>query len=132
MTRLVYPEADMPIMSYLKEEGQTIEPNYYVPILPMILVNGSEGIGTGWSCKIPQFNPLDIIEYLRVKISGKGRLPEVKPWVRGWTGDIETEPDSNNLTYTATGIFKVDKNDTMDIFELPVNTWTTNFKVFLE
>jgi len=49
----------------LEEEGQSIEPEYYLPILPMVLVNGAEGIGTGWSTSIPQFNPREIVENMR-------------------------------------------------------------------
>lgn len=48
-TRYLFPEHDQPLLDYLKEEGLSIEPNYYVPILPLVLVNGAEGIGTGWS-----------------------------------------------------------------------------------
>lgn len=64
-TRLVFPEADDPLLEYLYEEGQKIEPKYYVPVIPTVLVNGSEGIGTGWSSNIPNFNPKDIIENLK-------------------------------------------------------------------
>jgi DNA topoisomerase-2 len=53
------------VLEYLVEEGQSIEPNYYLPILPMVLVNGAEGIGTGWSTFIPQFNPREIVENVR-------------------------------------------------------------------
>ena len=64
-TRLVFPGADDPLLEYLYEEGQKIEPKYYVPVIPTILVNGSEGIGTGWSSFIPNFNPRDIISNLK-------------------------------------------------------------------
>lgn len=47
------------------EDNQKIEPIQYIPILPMVLVNGAEGIGTGWSTKIPNYNPRDICENLR-------------------------------------------------------------------
>ena len=54
-------------MNYIVEEGQKIEPNYYLPIIPMILVNGTEGIGTGWSTNVPCFNPREIIQNLKNK-----------------------------------------------------------------
>lgn len=47
------------------EDNQKIEPVYYLPIIPMLLVNGAEGIGTGWSTKIPNYNPRDIVHNLR-------------------------------------------------------------------
>lgn len=66
----MYPESDMAVMDYQTDEGMSIEPTYYTPILPMVLVNGSEGIGTGWSSSVPQFNPLDLIAQLRRKLNG--------------------------------------------------------------
>jgi DNA topoisomerase-2 len=53
LTRMIYNEHDEPLLIYIEEEGLTIEPEYYVPVLPTILVNGAEGIGTGWSTNIP-------------------------------------------------------------------------------
>jgi len=53
VTRYLFHEADDAVLNYLEEEGQSIEPNYYLPIIPLTLVNGAEGIGTGWSTFIP-------------------------------------------------------------------------------
>lgn len=58
------------MLNYLNEEGMSIEPEYYAPIIPMVLVNGAEGIGTGWSTMIPQYSPLDMIENLKAKLNG--------------------------------------------------------------
>ena len=48
-------------MNYLNEDNQRIEPTWYMPIIPMVLVNGAEGIGTGWSSKVPNYDPREII-----------------------------------------------------------------------
>lgn len=48
-------------MQYLIDDGDIVEPNYYVPILPLVLVNGAEGIGTGWSTFVPNYDPREII-----------------------------------------------------------------------
>ena len=87
MTRLLFPEEDMAVMDYQVDEGLNIEPAYYVPILPLILVNGAEGIGTGWSSNVPQYNPLDLIEQIKRKLLGK-ELGNLQPWYRGYTGEI--------------------------------------------
>ena len=58
LARVVFNEYDDPLLNYIEEEGQRIEPTYYVPILPLVLVNGSEGIGTGWSTSIPCYSPI--------------------------------------------------------------------------
>lgn len=65
VTRYLFHEHDDAVMNYLEEEGQSIEPEYYLPIIPMTLVNGAEGIGTGWSTFIPCYNPRDIVANLR-------------------------------------------------------------------
>ena len=45
ITRFLFPKDDDILLDYLNEDGQSIEPTWYVPIIPMVLVNGSEGIG---------------------------------------------------------------------------------------
>jgi len=87
VTRLIYPEEDSTLIKYQQEEGLTIEPSYFVPIIPMVLVNGAEGIGTGWSSSVPQFSPLDVIDQIKRKIKGQS-LAGMVPWYRGYTGQI--------------------------------------------
>lgn len=53
LTRLIYKEDDDHLLNYIQEEGMSIEPTNYVPVIPTVLVNGAEGIGTGWSTTIP-------------------------------------------------------------------------------
>lgn len=53
-----------------------IEPVYYVPIIPTVLVNGAVGIGTGWSTNVPQFNPKDIIQAVRKRLYHKSTRGE--------------------------------------------------------
>ena len=62
LTRLIYHPDDDVLLDYLNEAM------WYVPIIPMVLVNGAEGIGTGWRTSIPKFNPTDIIQNLKRKI----------------------------------------------------------------
>jgi DNA topoisomerase-2 len=47
IARAVFHSSDDPLLNNLKEDNDTIEPEYYVPIIPLILINGAEGIGTG-------------------------------------------------------------------------------------
>lgn len=62
ITRYIFPEDDDHIVRYLDDDNQKVEPKYYLPIIPMVLVNGSEGIGTGWSTDIPCYNPREIAQ----------------------------------------------------------------------
>jgi len=69
LTRAIFPEADDAVLTYLNDDGTLVEPEYYVPIIPFALMNGISGIGTGFSCSIPSFNPKQIIEYLRNRLT---------------------------------------------------------------
>lgn len=84
----IYRKEDMALLRQVIDEGEEVEPVTFLPIIPMCLVNGSCGIGTGHSSLIPNHNPVDICEWLRAKILGQP-LPQVKPWYRGFNGEIE-------------------------------------------
>ena len=83
VARHLFNENDDAVLNFLEEEGQSIEPDFYLPIIPMVLVNGAEGIGTGWSTSIPQFNPREIVENLRRMMQGQEPKP-MKPWYKGY------------------------------------------------
>jgi DNA topoisomerase-2 len=104
-----------------------IEPEYYAPIIPMILINGATGIGTGFSTDIPCFNPIEIIDNIINLIEGKS-IKMMHPYWRGFTGKVEKVGDN---TYETTGIYSIKKNKLL-ITELPIGVWTQNYKEFLE
>ena len=89
ITRAIFHPADDEILTYLNDDGMSIEPEYYMPVLPMVLVNGTDGIGTGWSSKVPNYNPRTIINNLRRKIRGEAMEP-MKPYYAGYTGEVST------------------------------------------
>jgi DNA topoisomerase-2 len=68
ITRNIFKKEDDNILNYLNDDGNMVEPDWYAPIIPMILINGSKGIGTGFSTDIPSFNPVEIIKYMKNKI----------------------------------------------------------------
>ena len=87
-TRAIFDSRDDPILEYEIEDGDKVEPKFYVPVLPMVLVNGAEGIGTGFSCNIPPYNPVDIKENLMRMMRGEAPV-SMKPYWRGFTGEVE-------------------------------------------
>jgi DNA topoisomerase-2 len=134
MTRFLFPKEDDAVLNYLDDDGTQIEPEYYVPIIPMVLVNGCEGIGTGYSCSVPAFNPADLIGALRERILACGGAVESRDWVpyyEGFTGRIDAIGKGKFLTR---GIYRRVEEDTVFISELPVGTWTgyLYYKKFLE
>ncbi|ADM11320.1 DNA topoisomerase II [Encephalitozoon intestinalis ATCC 50506] len=126
LTRLIFNENDDAILSYLNDDNLSIEPEFYVPIIPMVLVNGAEGIGTGWSTSIPNFNPVDVVENIRRLIRGEDPV-EMIPYYRNFRGTIEKVGEGK---YQVSGIYEGDMD--LEISELPVGTWTLNYKEFLE
>jgi len=128
MTRTIFHQADDAILNYLTEDGQRIEPEYYLPTVPMVLVNGADGIGTGWSTSIPNYNPKDIVANIRRLMNGEEQ-ERMTPWFRGFNGTIERiENDKFKVSGIAT---KVD-DKTIEITELPVRKWTQDFKEMIE
>lgn len=127
ITGHIFHPDDNALYEYMEEDGQSIEPPHYVPVLPMLLVNGSNGIGTGWSTIIHQYNPIDIIQNIRMRL--KGLAPqELVPWYRGFLGTIVRNGDS----FLMTGCWSWKNAKTLHISELPVGTWTSPYKEFLE
>lgn len=148
ITRALFPKDDDPLLEYLLDDGQKVEPKYYVPIIPMVLVNGSSGIGTGWATDIPTFNPREVIAcvysyvYARHLAEG-GELEkeegaaalvasfDLKPWFRGFKGTMKELSPKRFATFG-----KIERIDDdflrFRISELPVGTWTMDYKKQLE
>lgn len=124
----IYPEKDLPILKYLDDDGILVEPEYYGPIIPMILVNGSKGIGTGYSSDIPMFNPLELSQNIKNLINDK-ELNELKPWYYGFTGEIHKVKDNQ---YISKGKYNIVNYKTIEVTELPIGMWTEDYKDFLE
>ena len=130
ITRLLFKKQDDSILKYLNDDGTPVEPIYYIPVIPMILVNGSEGIGTGFSTKIPCFNPKEIIIYIKNVLTGKDINKEFIPFYKGFKGIIKKEKESE-VRFITTGVYKINKNK-VDITELPIDTWNEDYIIYLD
>lgn len=123
------PADDLECLKYRDDDGLPVEPEWYAPILPMLLVNGARGIGTGYSTYIPQCNPHNLLVGLQRWLKKEVKLTDINldPWYRGFTGTIE----KSGADYTVKGRWTIEK-DTMSITELPVETWTSDYKEWLD
>lgn len=128
----IYRKEDFGVYSYIKDDGVSVEPEYYIPIIPTILVNGiTAAIGTGWSCTVPNYNPGDIIDWIREWCDNRDPQMTMEPWFKGFTGTVSVD----GAKITTTGVFKIETKRGIDrciITELPVNVWTVTYKEFLE
>ena len=133
ITRVVFPEADDAVLHYLDDDGQLVEPEYYVPIIPFALVNGISGIGTGFSCNIPSYNPIELVRYLKYKLANNVDAiagMDFMPYFEGFKGTIC--PTSDTGKYMIKGVYEKTGTDQIVITELPIGTWTMNYLTFLE
>ena len=128
LTRYLFPEADDDLLPRRKSEGEKIEPKFYVPIIPTILLNGcSAGIGTGWSCSVPLYNPRDLVAQCIKWIDGEP-LTELDPWFRNFKGTVRKISPTK---YETKGIIER-KGDKVLVREAPIGMWTEKFKEFVE
>ncbi|XP_042328062.1 DNA topoisomerase 2-beta isoform X1 [Sceloporus undulatus] len=124
LARLLFPAVDDNLLKFLYDDNQRVEPEWYIPIIPMVLINGAEGIGTGWACKIPNYDTREIVNNVRRMLDGLDPHPML-PNYKNFKGTIQ-ELGLNQ--YVVSGeIFVVDRN-TVEITELPVRTWTQVYK----
>jgi DNA topoisomerase-2 len=122
----IFKSIDENILIEQEFEGTRIEPQFYVPVIPMILVNGSEGIGTGFAQKILSRNPIEIIDYLidlnerhSVSMDKQCKTPYLfNPHFKGFTGQIKRVGDT--FSYEIYGKFERTNSTTINITELPL------------
>lgn len=125
VTRKIFRPEDDAILKYIEDEGMSIEPEYYIPVIPTILVNGALGLGTGWSTKIPMWNVHDIIQYMKNVILHKP-LNKINYYYRDFKGEII--PMKNG--FISQGVYSVSGNK-IEITEIPLETSGESYKEFL-
>ncbi len=132
ISRLIFHPDDDPLLDYLDDDGMKIEPTYYVPVIPLALINGADGIGTGYSTSTPNYSPRDVIANIRRRLNGHPYI-EMQPWYRGFIGEIKTKSGGRCAScYVTEGIIERVSDDTISIMELPIKRWTQDYKAFLE
>jgi DNA topoisomerase-2 len=124
LTRLLFNPKDDPLLNYTNDNGQLVEPDFYCPIIPTVLVNGAEGNGTEWSTRIPNYNPRDIIQNLKCLINGE-QTQLMLPYFKNFQGQINRIDDTNVIT--SGKVVVIDEN-TIEITELPISVWTQEYK----
>jgi len=135
LINLIYRQEDECLLNYIDSDGMLVEPCVYYPIIPMVLVNRSSGIGTGYSSNIPSHSIHDIINYLMTKLKGEERNMGIRIWFNKYKCNnlIKKDGDSKYITYGCMKRVKGKKKGyTITITELPIDTWTKSYKIFIE
>ncbi|XP_044855661.1 DNA topoisomerase 2-alpha isoform X2 [Mauremys mutica] len=124
LARLIFPATDDSILRFLYDDNQRVEPEWYMPIIPLVLINGAEGIGTGWSSRIPNFDIREVVNNIRLLMDGEEPLPML-PSYKNFKGTID-ELGPNQ--YLINGEVSILDSTTIEISELPIRTWTQTYK----
>uniref|UniRef100_A0A8C3A1H5 DNA topoisomerase 2 n=1 Tax=Cyclopterus lumpus TaxID=8103 RepID=A0A8C3A1H5_CYCLU len=124
LAKLLFPSGDSNLLKFLYDDNQKVEPEWYIPIIPMVLVNGAEGIGTGWACKIPNYDTREIVNNINRMLNQQDPLPML-PKYKNFKGTIH---ELGQNQYLVSGEVMVIDRNTIEITELPVRTWTQAYK----
>jgi DNA gyrase/topoisomerase IV subunit B len=150
LAKTIFREEDEAVLRYLNDDGMMVEPEYYIPIVPMILINGGLGIGTGFSTNVPSHNPSEVAAQCEriaqalekevgaietkeqlaeaARVISKVKLSEMVPWYLGFQGKIVPHKEGS---YASKGIYRWVDDQTIEVTELPLGTWTDDYKDML-
>jgi DNA topoisomerase-2 len=126
-TKNIFDPNDNAVLKYVVDDGQQVEPEFYVPVVPMILMNGAEGIGTGFSCYVPPFDPEAIKHNILCALDQVPMVP-MKPFFKGFKGKMTKTKDH---TWVMEGVVQKEGSQ-LHITELPPGKWIQDFKEHLE
>jgi DNA topoisomerase-2 len=130
ITNTIFREEDDDILDHNYDDGMKIEPMTFAPIVPIVLINGAEGIGTGFSLTIYPYNPKDVIANTKRMISGQKPIDMV-PWYNGFRGTIEKHSKIDNK-FIVKGKYAVNGNK-VHITDIPiVNGWIEKYEKEME
>jgi DNA topoisomerase-2 len=129
----LFRKEDAGILKHIDDDGLAVEPETYLPVVPLLAINGAIGIGTGFSTDIPPHDPEEVVGLLRDRLQGRRETLEniaMRPWWFGFKGAIQQVSDGVWLTK---GCYTFDDaKRTVSVTELPVGVWTQDYKAFLD
>jgi DNA topoisomerase-2 len=126
-TRRIFDQRDDPVLKYVSEDGQNVEPTYYLPIVPMVLINGAEGIGTGFSSYVPPYDPKVVTKNIQHVLRGEAMEP-MKPHFKGFKGKVTKTKEH---TWVLEGVVQAE-GSRWHVTELPPGKWIQDFKEHLD
>lgn len=125
--RLLYK--DFELLESQEEEGNEIEPKFFLPIIPTVLLNGSSGIAVGFATNILNRNPVDLIDACLKSLEGK-KFKEPLPWWKDFNGSV-TKLDTETSSFVIKGSLDVENTTTVKITELPPSMTYQKFEALL-
>ena len=133
MFRQLFRKEDDLIFERINSNGLMVEPKYFTPILPLVLINGAEGMGTGHSCYILSYNPDDIKTAILKLLDGRNLKPNsLTPWWRGFNGTVKRDVESGQVIIEGKYTLGTGRTPTITITELPIGQQSDQYKAHLE
>lgn len=126
--RLLYKDFDL--ITSKEEEGETIEPEYYLPIIPTVLVNGSPGIAVAFSSKILNRDPKNLIDSCLTLLQGK-KIDIIKPYIKDFSGEFINDKE-NNKRWIIRGRYEISNTTTVKVTELPPSLTNEDYENLLD
>lgn len=126
--RLLYKDFDL--LTYKEEEGESIEPEFFLPIIPMVLINGSQGIAVGFKSEVLNRNVIDVIKAVVMVLKGR-KIKDVPPSNPYFSGTWHQDGD-NNKKWTARGVFERSGTTRIKITELPMSHTLEKYELLLD
>jgi len=124
LSKALFNDSDEQILNWLTDDGMAIEPQFYLPLLPIVLINGAQGMGTGYSTNILQYSPKQIRDAMIATLAGKKAKPLV-PWFSGFTGTISS---GEGAQWIIEGKYEIVNTTTIKITELPIGVYTLKYR----
>lgn len=126
--RFLYKDFDILIPQF--EEGDEIEPKYFLPIIPAVLLNGSSGIAVGFSTNILNRKAKDLVKACMNVLEDK-KISSLPPYINGFSGTFEPDPESDS-SWVMKGRYEVKNTTTVIIDEIPPGFTTEKYDAHLE
>jgi DNA gyrase/topoisomerase IV subunit A len=126
--KLIYKDSDL--LEFKEEEGESIEPHYFLPIIPMVLINGSSGIAVGFAMNILNRDIKSVTESCINTLKGKG-ITEIKPSINEFGGEFIQDTE-NNKRWIIRGKFQRVNTSTVRITELPPSMTYEKYESILD
>ena len=132
--RALFKKEDDILFDHIISNNQQVEPKYFIPMLPLVLINGAEGMGTGHSTYILAHNPSDIKASILKLLDGKKlQKHSLVPWWNGFKGTVSRDRETGQVSIEGKySIKKEGRNCTICISELPIGAQSDTYKAHLE
>lgn len=124
-------KTDYNLLDFVFDEGQYVEPEYYLPIIPTVLTKNNIGVAVGYAMHNIARNPIDIINACIEYIKTEDIKSSIRPYIRG-IDNTSWSFDSSDSKWYCKGVWKYNiSKDKMSVTDLPYDMTYESFEKLL-